>query len=298
MNKKSILKEIKKIYEKGGNIVQYLREGNNNSLEDIMISYDFQAGNYTKLYYEEPEMTKELCNCFYNYLSKLSFNSIMEAGVGEANKLVTLLGFPFSNLDFALGCDLSWSRIKTAQKFALEHKDCICTMPELFVGDMSNLPIMDKSVDLVYTMYSLEPNGGREEQLIRELERVAKKYIVMLEPSYELANQEQKKRMDEHGYVKHLPEIAKKIGLEVLVNEKFAVDENPMNPTGIIVCKVKDSEKENADVFGCPITRTSLKKMNGAYYSEESMLVYPIIGGVACLTEENAVVATKYMDFL
>lgn len=35
------------------------------------------------------------------------------------------------------------------------------------------------------------------------------------------------------------------------------------------------------------------KQIGNVYYSDESMLAYPIINGVACLTSENAVVATK-----
>lgn len=160
---------------------------------------------------------------------------------------------------------------------------------------MSSLPFADHSIDLVYTMCSLEPNGGREEQLIQELARVARKYIVMLEPSYELANQEQRHRMDLHGYVKNLPSVARNVGLEVLLTEKFPVDENPMNPTAITICKViEDNEKKiEPNPFACPITKTPMEKVGDCFYSKESMLAYPIINGVPCLTADNAVVATK-----
>lgn len=47
-NKFGILSRIKEIYQSGGNIIQYLKGVNGeaiNSLEDILISYDFQAGH-------------------------------------------------------------------------------------------------------------------------------------------------------------------------------------------------------------------------------------------------------------
>lgn len=49
MDKYELLGKIADIYAKGGNILEYLRaiEGrDDNTIEDIMISYDFQAGSY------------------------------------------------------------------------------------------------------------------------------------------------------------------------------------------------------------------------------------------------------------
>mgnify|MGYP003973044231 CR=1 FL=1 len=45
------LKEIQNIYSKGGNMMNYLKNKTNtnqNTIEAILISYDFQAGNYIK----------------------------------------------------------------------------------------------------------------------------------------------------------------------------------------------------------------------------------------------------------
>ena len=46
MEKFKQLQKIKELYEKGGNIIEYLKSIDNNdtnTTEDIMISYDFQA---------------------------------------------------------------------------------------------------------------------------------------------------------------------------------------------------------------------------------------------------------------
>lgn len=51
MDKYDILNRLKKMYEDDVNIIQYLNgldNKENNSVEDIMISYDFQAGSYVK----------------------------------------------------------------------------------------------------------------------------------------------------------------------------------------------------------------------------------------------------------
>ena len=75
-------------------------------------------------------------------------------------------------------------------------------MARFFVGNMFHIPFADNSIDIVYTSHSMEPNGGREKEAMAELYRVAGKYLVLLEPSYELATDDGKQRMDRLGYVK------------------------------------------------------------------------------------------------
>ncbi len=56
--KAEVIKQIQKIYENDGNIMDYLRkmgQRDYNTLEDIMISYDFQAGTYNENYYRNQE---------------------------------------------------------------------------------------------------------------------------------------------------------------------------------------------------------------------------------------------------
>lgn len=58
MNKLFLMEKIRAVYENGGNIIEYLStlegEKKTNSLEDILISYDFQAGNYYNAYKANP----------------------------------------------------------------------------------------------------------------------------------------------------------------------------------------------------------------------------------------------------
>lgn len=58
----------------------------------------------------------------------------------------------------------------------------------LFVADMFKMPIADDAVDVVYTVHSMEPNGGREEELLDELYRITGKYLILVEPDYERAS--------------------------------------------------------------------------------------------------------------
>ena len=66
MKKIKQLQKIKEVYANGGNIIQYLKSINGNqstnTIEDIMISYDFQAGSYIKQLSENPNPEEENTN--------------------------------------------------------------------------------------------------------------------------------------------------------------------------------------------------------------------------------------------
>lgn len=268
------------------------------SAEDIMISYDFQAGSYRDAYERNEELhtVKEACN---KYLAGVingfpcPVESILEAGVGEATALVPMLKYlKRDDLKWIGGNDISYSRIKIAKDFAIDNG---VGMINLFVADMFNMPIKSDSVDVVYTFHALEPNGGRERELLNELYRIARKYVVLVEPDYEHASTEAKIRMDYHGYVKGLVNISRDNGWEIIVDEPFPITINPKNPSRLIVIRkcCATNVFSKGGMFVCPITHEDLEVVGNAYYSRKGMLAYPIINDVPCLRKENAVLATK-----
>lgn len=209
--KLSILKRIKELYEfENKNIMQYLKEisnTTNNSIEDILISQDFQAGTYTKSYYDNPTKRDYTSKKIADYINKLGrVDSILDVGTGEATTLALLL----KNLSYLpnkiKGIDLSWSRIKYGRKFLRENN---LENVELATGNLFELPFEDNSVELVFTFQAIEPNRGREEEALKELYRVSNKYLVLIEPCYEIANDEAKKRMDQNGYIRGLYQTQK-----------------------------------------------------------------------------------------
>lgn len=299
--KKKMLKRVKDIYEGGENIIKFLRNNNENSIEDILISYDFQAGTYTEGFYKKPEFTICVCNELLQYFQKLDGKkkSILEAGVGDGIVIVNIAKMLSSEIEWLGGCDLSWSRIKEAQLLAEKELDDKKNI-DLFVGDMSQLPLLDNSIDIVYTRHALEPNGGNERILLEELYRVAREWLVLIEPSYEMATYEQRARMDENGYIKGLPLIIQDLGYDLFIYEKFKYDANPLNPAAITIIKkkVEGSTNETTNTpFADPITHANLSSYGDVYYSEDSMLAYPVVSGVPCLMEENAIVATKFLKY-
>lgn len=296
MDKLRIINKIKEIYINGGNMMKFLRDKNTgkNDIESIMISYDFQAGSYIKMVSENSEYINRYVCAILKELKNLGpCKSIMEIGVGEA----TLMSPLMQNLDpenkiLKFGFDISWSRIRFGQSHAAKFNQNLI----LFTSNLFDIPLSDSSIDIVYTSHSLEPNGGYEKKALEELYRVAKNYVVLLEPDFDCGIQDAKERMIKHGYVKNLAQNAKELGYEVIMDRSFEVFFNSLNPTRLTIIK-KNSVNSNNPEFICPISKTRLVKLNGNWYSKEAGLLYPEIDGVPCLIEQQAILATKYLNF-
>jgi hypothetical protein len=120
----------------------------------------------------------------------------------------------------------------------------------VFVGDLFRIPLADNSIDVIYTSHSLEPNVGREALAINELLRVARKVVVLVEPLYELAPENAKKRMAEHGYVRGLKTTAEKLGANVVEYGLLDICSNPLNPSGVVLIVKPNPPQERARKSG------------------------------------------------
>jgi SAM-dependent methyltransferase len=294
MNKYSILQRVAAIYKKGGNIIQYLKslEGNpGNSTEDILISYDFQAGSYIKI--ADSEFQKNYCSGISKVINSLgAARSIIEVGVGEATTLGNVLKALKNQPKNIFGFDISWSRIKYANHYikTLNIKNAVLT-----TGDLFNAPFQSDSIDIVYTAHSIEPNGGREKEALEELYRITNKYLVFIEPSYEHAPPEGKERMEKNGYISNFYSTAKTLGYDVIEHRLFD-NSIPLNPSGLTIIKKNTNNDAGPVHLACPISKTPLKKYGNVLFSEDSLLAYPIIDGIPCLLPQNAIIATHFLD--
>ena len=300
MDKFKLIDSIKVLYQNGGNIIQYLRDidkRNFNTIEDILISYDFQAGSYVKNFYSNQDFQEKYTRTIGSIINKLGrFNSVMEAGVGESTTLGAMIKYLDQPPRHIFGFDLSWSRLNFAQNFL---KDQSVANTTLFTSDLFEIALPNNSVDLVYTSHSVEPNGGKEREALTELYRVAKKYLVLLEPSYEFGSEEARQRMQKLGYVTNLYKTSVDLGYEVIEHRIFDLYNNPLNPTGLLIIKKNSQEAEiNEPYLACPATKAKLKESDGVLYSEQSLLAYPILKTIPCLLKQNAILATHFnMDY-
>jgi ubiquinone/menaquinone biosynthesis C-methylase UbiE/uncharacterized protein YbaR (Trm112 family) len=292
--------QLKALYEEGNNISEHMRNEKGiqrNTEEIIEVAYDLQTGSYVAAMEDaatarhKNEYTGELARTI---ISLCSPTSILEAGVGEATTLAGVLGHLKTEVR-SFGFDLSWSRVAYA-KLWLKKQDLSYTT--LCTGNLFHIPFADSSIDVVYTSHSIEPNGGNEEPILCELFRITKKFLILLEPGYELASLEARQRMESHGYCKNLKGIADTLGYDVLEHRLFPFIANPLNPTTLTIIKKDDIAELPSYVLACPKFKTPLKEIEGVLFSPEALVVYPIVGGIPCLRIENGIFASKYQEVL
>lgn len=287
-------------YKNGENISQNMRKESNskyNSSEIIEMSYELQASTYIESMKDKKAREEKVkyCNSLYNTIIELcNPKSILEAGIGEGTTLLELIRCFSENIS-SYGFDLSWSRVAYANR--LLHQQGIKNF-NLCTGNLLDIPFLENSIDIVYTSHSIEPNRGKEKEILQELYRVTKKYLILLEPAYELTNQENRKRMDYHGYCRNLKASAEELGYSVIKYELFKYCSNEVNPTALIIIE-KNKNKEdyiNREVFADPIHKTKLQRSDTCFYSSESMSVFPIVNNIPCLRIENKILAVKFEE--
>lgn len=291
----SEIKKIKELFDSGANVMEYFRNLNNsrnNSIESIKISYDLQAGTYIETYKNNRAFVDLYTGAIAELIEGLgNHQSVLEAGVGEATTLANVIEKMENKPGFACGFDISWSRINYAKAFARSKN---VNDNWLFTGDLFDIPLKDNCIDIVYTSHSIEPNGGREKEALQELYRVTSRYLVLLEPAYELASDEAKARMEHHGYVRGLKSTAESLGYKVTEYRLFDYVINPLNPTGLIVIEKNAAANPVQPQFACPITGGIMERSGDCFYAAESLMAYPIIGGVPCLLAENGILASGF----
>ncbi|MDB6074088.1 MAG: Methyltransferase type 11, partial [Verrucomicrobiaceae bacterium] len=218
--------ELKEAYEQGRNIMQMVRDNAHSQVNDertIELSYDLQSGSYIR-YVESAEgheqrraFTRQMAD-FFEDLGPIG--SLMEAGVGESVTLWHLLDQLPHLPSHVHGFDLCWSRVACGEKWMSRQQPRF--EATLTAASLLEVPYEDNSFDVVYTAHTIEPNHGREAAILAELYRVTNKYLVLLEPAYELGSNAARARMEQHGYCRGLPATARALGFEVLRHELFA----------------------------------------------------------------------------
>ena len=306
-------REMQRLYQAGQNICAARRAEfgvSENSSEIIELAYDLQTGSYINavvhggLGPHKADYSLEIARRIQGLFAEDEAPaSILEVGCGEATTLSGVISNLPSEIQF-FGFDLSWSRAFYARNWLHTNgiRDCW-----LGTGDLFHMPFLDRSIDVVYTSHSIEPNGGQEEPILRELLRVARRYVVLLEPGYEITTPENRRRMDFHGYCRGLPRVARALGANVVCHESFPFSANPENPTALTIIAQPEVEKASASgravgstptesVLACPRYKTPLRPIDEMLYSDEALVVYPTIGGIPCLRIENGILASKFVE--
>lgn len=288
-------REIRAVYDRGENVIEWIRAreaSSSNSATSILYSYDIQAGSYLDKLGDAAvsRFHDERGRHIAAVLDALSPRSFLDAGVGEATGLVPTLRHLKKPPKEIFGFDLSLSRLLFARKHLADNNN---HGTSLFVGALDRIPLATGSIDVVMTLHSLEPNHGYEEVMLKELLRVARRHLVMIEPSYELASPEARERMDRLGYVRGLQEHLRRLGHPARAIEAWRFNSNPLNEAALIIVDKTNTEREVPPQYISPISGRPLIARDGCWFCPDDGHAFPIVAGIPCLTMQNAVLASK-----
>lgn len=291
--------EIGDLLRQGKNIMEWVRGGEGgreNSSTAIAYSYDAQAGSYTAAI-ADPDvraLKQRVGARLAALFDEVSPLSVLDAGTGEATTLVPVLQAMKRRPAHVLGFDISLSRLLFARRHLSSEG---AGDAELFTATLDRIPLADSSIDLVFTFHALEPNHGREEAILRELLRVTRRRLVMVEPNYELGGAATKARIDRMGYVRGLPETLERLGHLARSVERWGLDANPANEAALIVVDKPAKPAESAPLFVSPLSGKPLLRLIDCCYCPEDGHAFPILAGIPCLVSENALLVSKLGEF-
>lgn len=290
-------------FAQGENVIEILNAENPlqaNSFAAIQTSYDLQAGSYTKDAASEDgsAVTASFAAALAPHIEGWGFASLLDAGVGEATNLAPLLELMVDDLD-VLAFDASISRLMWASQNLAE----VPHRTRLFAANTAQIPLPDASVDVVLSVHSVEPNGGRETELLSELLRVSARRLILIEPTTTFASASQRARMRRLGYCQDLAGVLNSLGAEVAVHERWAVNFNPENEADLIIVDVQRPVSDDATApkthpaeLVAPMSLARLEEAGPGLYSRFDGLFFPRVLDFPVLIRDKGILATQLLD--
>ena len=183
------IKKLKKLYKKKININQYLsKEKKINKTNIIKISYDIQTGSYINSY--NYKKSYKVLKPMIDEIKSIKFKSLFDFGCGELTNFFTLVkNINIRDKQFYAN-DLSFSRIFRGKEF-LEKK--IKINLTCFANNSIKIPLPENSIDIITSVNAIEPNKKNANKILRELWRISKKKLILLEPNNKLVEKMPKK---------------------------------------------------------------------------------------------------------
>lgn len=285
--------KLKTLFQNNENIIKYIKNNTQlNPEEAILHSYDLQAGSYIQELIDKEQKTHkiEVGLKLAKIFSELAVQCVCEVGVGEATTLGHVL--PFLEINKKFGFDISMSRLLYAKKYLEQNQ----LTADLFCAELSRIPFFNDSIECVYSFHSLEPNGGNEKFLLSELLRVTKKYLILIEPDYDLFSAEQKDRMNQHGYIKHLRHHLSELGAHVIHYEPWELDSYHLNSASIIIVEKSNAVSDffREDYFCSPISHQPVVNVLDGWFCEEDGYLFPSINNIPVFLRKNAILISHY----
>ena len=280
--------ELRKLYAERRNILAHVRDSrglDGNDELSIMLSYDLQAGSYIQRTTKEAfvaEQHRISAGKLAQMFDRLGPDSLLDAGIGEATLACNVLNAMERPPRHRYGFDIVLSRLLYGQAWARDHGQ-----PDLklFQGSLFAVPILTDAFDVVFTNHAIEPNRDKEREILAELYRVSRRYLVLREPSWQFGDDATRAQIEHHRYIKDIPGALKDLGYDVVEHGPFEGDVNTRNRSALtIVAKRPQDLSTDPDTpfpdppYASPFAKTPLIDTGEALYSDDDALVFPIKG--------------------
>ena len=168
-----------------------------------------------------------------------------------------------------------------------------------FSNNSIKIPLPDNSIDIVTTCHSLESNKINANKILKELWRISKKKLILLEPNNRLtkkySNKIVEQKFKKHKYVLELEKKLKKITIKYkIIDNKLNFD--PTLPASIFILE-KNSNKSNKFNFLNPKDNNDiLKNRTNFYYSKKTGQIFPIIDGIIIFNKNEIYTYPNYIE--
>lgn len=231
---------------------------------------------------------------FAKLLSGLDIKSVLEVGGGELTKLMVMRDVLGKDVQY-FSIDLSFGRCWEGY-----HREK-GLFSSLFVAkaNATALPFQDCSVDLVYSYACLELMPRIYKQAINEMVRVARKHVLIMEPSFELGDIVTKiiilGKNNVRGINSYLMRQSRKQrskihlrGHDILPTQGSPAYLFAYHLIDVATGDSAGSQLDISSIIGCPVCKKPLAVNEHFYYCEACKLVFQIFDGIPNLDSQYA----------
>ncbi len=146
--------------------------------------------------------------------------SMVEVGAGDLGTLVGIAKMVDPPSRRLGAVDISEKRLVVGRQWAQRQQ---VSVKALCAANGSSLPFADNEWDVVITANCLEQNSEPLPAILRELHRVSGRFLVLMEPSYELGHALHRRMILKDGHVRGIPATIRELGFELVRSELMPV---------------------------------------------------------------------------
>lgn len=165
---------------------------------------------------------------------------------------------------------------------------------------MLQLPYKDNSFDCVLTHYALEELSGYQEKAIRELVRISKRYVIIIEASFELGNKHEKRKLINRNWNLEIIPCIKSNNWRLIKHSLIPYCHDAYHHGGIHIIEKNtiasdiSRNKFKNDIFCCPSCNGKIENVKSFFKCAECSLVYPSSENIPIFLTDKGIIASKF----